>query len=64
MQNQQARVLVLQQLLTRELADLRQMEAVFCDQYKLDVEKLRRGEYIYDDKQNKLVEQPAQQIIK
>lgn len=56
MQNLEARVAVLQQLLNREVGDLRQMQAVFCDQYKLDIEKWRRGAYRYDDKQAKFVE--------
>ena len=56
LQNQEARVMVLQQLLARELGDLRQMQAVFCDQYKLDPEKFRQGGYIYDDKERKFVE--------
>lgn len=56
MQNQEARVAVLQQLLSREIGDLRQVQAVFCDQYKLEVEKWRGGLYRYDDKQGKFVE--------
>ena len=56
MQNQEVRVIVLQQLLNREAADLRQAQAVFCDAYKLDVEKWRKGLYRYDEKQAKFVE--------
>lgn len=59
MQNQEARVMVLQQLLSRETGDLRQMQAVFCDQYKLDIEKWRGGLYRYDDKGGKFVEVKA-----
>lgn len=59
MQNQEMRVIVLQQLLNREAADLRQAQAVFCDQYKLDVDKWRKGLYRYDDKQAKFVEVSA-----
>lgn len=58
--NQQARVVVLQQLLNREVADLRSMEAVFCDQYKLDPEKWRKGGYRWDEKSWKFLEQPVQ----
>ena len=58
LQNQQARVVVLQQLLNRESAELRQMEAVFCDQYRLDPEKWRKGAYRWDEKKGKFVEQP------
>ena len=57
MQNQEVRVLVLQDLFNREAADLRQTQAVFCDQYKLDLEKWRKGLYRYDTKQDKFVEQ-------
>jgi len=57
LQNQQARVMVLQQLLNREAANMRQMEAVFCDQYKLDPEKWRKGLYRYDEKAGKFLEQ-------
>lgn len=58
MQNQEVRVIVLQQLLNREAADLRQSQAVFCDTYKLDVEKWRKGLYRYDEKQAKFIEVP------
>ena len=53
--NQQLRVAVLQQLLNEELAKLRNVQAVFCDQYKLDIEKFRMGLYRYDDGQGKFV---------
>lgn len=56
MRNQELRVAILQQLLNEEIAKLRNVQAVFCDQYKLDVEKLRRGEYRYDEQQGKFVE--------
>ncbi len=58
MQNQEVRLIVLQQLLGREAAELRQSQAVFCDAYKLDVEKWRKGIYRYDDKEAKFVEVP------
>ena len=58
MQNQEVRVIVLQQVLSREAAELRQSQAVFCDSYKLDVEKWRKGLYRYDEKQAKFVEVP------
>ena len=47
--NQGLRVAVLQQLLNEESAKLRNVQAVFCDTYKLDIEKLRNGMYSYDD---------------
>ena len=53
--NQQVRVAVLQQLLNEEVAKLRNIQAVFCDQYKLDIEKFRMGMYRYDDRQGKFV---------
>ena len=53
--NQGLRVAVLQQLLNEESAKLRNVQAVFCDTYKLDIEKLRKGMYRYDDKQGKFV---------
>jgi len=56
MQSQEVRLMVLQQLLAREAGDLRQMQAVFCDQYKLDVEKWRKGLYRYNDKEAKFTE--------
>ena len=55
MRNQELRVAVLQQLLNEEIAKLRNVQAVFCDQYKLDIEKFRRGLYRYDDGQGKFV---------
>jgi hypothetical protein len=57
MRNAEIRVAVLQQLLAEESAKLMNIQAVFCDRYKLDVDKWRRGLYIYDDKQQKFVEQ-------
>jgi len=60
LQNQQARVIVLQQLLNRETGDLRQMEALFCDNYNLDVEKWREGIYLYDDKAGEFVEKQVE----
>lgn len=53
--NQQLRVAVLQQLLNEEVAKLRNVQAVFCDQYKLDTEKFRMGLYRYDDANGKFV---------
>ncbi|MFH0855802.1 MAG: hypothetical protein V1869_04775 [Candidatus Omnitrophota bacterium] len=59
LRNQDLRVAILQQILNEEVAKLRNLEAVFADQYKLDVEKFRKGLYRYDDKLGKIVEQPA-----
>ena len=53
--NQQLRVAVLQQLLNEEAAKLRNTQAVFCDAYKLDIEKFRTGQYRYDDAKGKFV---------
>ena len=53
--NQQLRVAVLQQLLNEEIAKLRNTQAVFCDAYKLDIEKFRQGLYRYDEKQGKFI---------
>ena len=53
--NQQLRVAVLQQLLNEEVAKLRNTQAVFCDAYKLDIEKFRTGQYRYDDAKGKFV---------
>lgn len=54
--NQETRVTVLQQLLNDETAKLRQMEAVFCDQYNLALERYRAGKYQYDAKTGKFIE--------
>lgn len=48
LQNQKMRVTVLQQLLNEATANLRQMEAVFCDHYNLVPEKYRAGKYQYN----------------
>jgi len=53
--SQQIRVAVLQQVLSEEVAKLRNVQAVFCDTYKLDVDKFRQGLYRYDEKQGKFV---------
>ena len=55
LRNQELRVAILQQLLNEEVAKLRNMQAVFCDAYKLDVEKFRLGQYRYDEGQGKFV---------
>ena len=56
MRNQELKVAVLQQVLTEAVGQLRQVQAVFCDQYKLDPEKWRKGEYRYDEKLGKFIE--------
>ena len=56
LQNREVRVVILQQLIEREAQELKKMEAAFCENYKLDVEKWRRGEYRYDEKLGKFVE--------
>jgi len=55
MRNQELRVAVLQQLLNEEVGKLRNVQAVFCDAYKLDIEKFRQGLYRYDEMQGKFV---------
>lgn len=57
MRNQELRVTILQQILSEEISRLRNLEAVFADQYKLDLEKFRKGSYKFDDKSGKIVEQ-------
>ena len=59
LRNQELRVTILQQVLSEEVAKLRNLEAVFADAYKLDVEKFRKGLYRYDDKLGKIIEQPV-----
>ena len=59
MRNQELRVGILQQLLNEEIAKLRNLQAVFCDQYKLDVEKFRKGQYRFDEPTGKFVETEA-----
>jgi len=60
LRNEEARVVVLQQLLNEEFAQLKQMQAVFCDQYNLDPEKFRNNLYRYDDKNGKFVEEKVE----
>ena len=59
LRNHELRVAILQQVLSEEVAKLRNLEAVFSDTYKLDLEKFRKGIYRYDDKSGKITEQPA-----
>lgn len=61
LRNKEARVAVLQQLLNEEVNSLSQMQAVFCDQYKLNPDKFRAGEYVYNEQEGKLIERPAQE---
>lgn len=60
MRNQELRVAILQQLLNEESSKLLNVQAVFCDRYSLDVSKWRQGMYMYDDKQQKFIEQQPQ----
>lgn len=55
LRNQEMRVAVIQQLLNEEVIKLRNVQAAFCDTYKLDVDKFRRGLYRYDEVQGKFV---------
>lgn len=59
LRNQELRVTILQQIVNEEIGKLRNLEAVFADHYKLDVEKFRKGLYRYDDKLGKIIEEPA-----
>ena len=56
MRAQEIRVAVLQQLFNEEIAKLKNLKESFCKQYKLDIEKFRKGLYRYDDVQGKFVE--------
>jgi len=60
MRNQETRVAVLQQLLNEEMMKLRNFQSVFCDQYKLDLDKFRKGLYRYDENTGKFEENEAQ----
>lgn len=60
LRNQDLRAAILQQLLNEELVKLRNIQAEFCNKYKLDIEKLRKGLYSYDEKENKFVETKAE----
>lgn len=59
MGNQEMRVIVLGQLYNQEAGLLKQKQALFCDLYKLDIEKWRKGLYRYDDKTGKFLEKEA-----
>ncbi len=48
--NQEIVVQVLAGQYNKELAELRKMEAIFCDIFKLDLEKWRKGEYLKQEK--------------
>jgi len=56
LRNQEARVIVLQQLLNEEISELRRTQAVFCDQYNLNLDTFRAGLYRYDETTGKFVE--------
>lgn len=57
LRNADLRAMVLQQLLSEEMARRQNLEAVFCDRYKLDINKFRKGLYSYDEKEGKFTEQ-------
>lgn len=54
---QEVTVQILAAQYQKELNNLQQMQAVFCDTYKLDVTKFRQRGYRFDEKQAKFVEQ-------
>ena len=54
---QEMTVRVLGMQYQKELGNLQQMQAVFCDTYKLDVARFREGRYRYNDKEDKFIEQ-------
>ncbi|MDD4980992.1 MAG: hypothetical protein PHC54_07030 [Candidatus Omnitrophica bacterium] len=56
MRNQELRVAVLQQLFNEEVEKLKNFQTAFCNEYKLDLDKFRKGLYRYDEKQGKFVE--------
>jgi len=56
MRSQQIRVAVLQQVFNEEVDKLKNVEEAFCKEYKLDVDKFRKGLYRYDEKQEKFIE--------
>ncbi len=53
---QEVTVQVLGMQYQKELNNLQQMQAVFCDSYKLDVNKFRQGRYRFDEKTGKFNE--------
>ena len=53
---QEVTVQVLGMQYQKELNSLQQMQAVFCDTYKLDVNKFRQGRYRFDEKTGKFNE--------
>ena len=53
---QEVTVQILGMQYQKELASLQQMQAVFCDSYKLDVNKFRQGRYRFDEKTGKFSE--------
>ena len=53
---QEVTVQVLGMQYQKELASLQQMQAVFCDSCKLDVNKFRQGKYRFDEKTGKFSE--------
>jgi len=64
LRNQEVRVMVLQQILNEETSKLMQVQAVFCDQYNLDVEKFRAGVYRYDAEKDEFTERKPGEEIK
>ncbi len=53
---QEVTVQVLGMEYQKELSKMQQMQAVFCDTYKLDVDKVRQGRYRFDEKTGKFNE--------
>lgn len=53
-------VQVLANQYNKELAELRRMEAVFCDVFKLDIDKWRAGQYVFNQEEGRFVLKPAE----
>ena len=53
---QEVTVQVLGMQYQKEVNNLQQMQAIFCDTYKLDVNKFRQGRYRFDEKTGKFNE--------
>ncbi len=53
--SQEVVVQVLAAQYNKELAELRRMEAIFCDVYKLDIDIWRKGQYRWNNEKGKFV---------
>lgn len=61
LERQNVVVTVLANQYNKELTELQRMEAIFCDHYKISVDKWRKGLYEWSSEKKEFIEKSAEQ---